>query len=122
ATRMAKSLEGVLPVGLIQRGDHGHHGHRWRAESALLASPSMDRVLPTSSCLSLTDHALVTTAVRLRDDRLVCRLYESHGERRAVALQAEGLVQVGLHALGGVRIEQLGPFQIGTLTFLPIAA
>lgn len=68
--------------------------------------------------LNMTDPAIVTTAVRMQDNTVLCRIYETEGRGSAVPAEVHGLRRHTLSSLAGDAIDHLRPFGIGTLSLV----
>ena len=73
--------------------------------------------LPASmDLLKLADSEMATTTVQVQDDQIKCRLYSVHETSAEVKMEANELSRPVLRSLDGEEIQQLKPFQIGTVT------
>jgi hypothetical protein len=76
--------------------------------------------LPASAeVLTLTDLAIASTAVKVEDSEIICRVYAATEKAVLVDARMHGLQSVGLRSLSGERITHLEPFQIGQLALEP---
>jgi len=69
--------------------------------------------------LTLTDPAVVSTAVKVKDSEIICRVYAATEQIVPVETRMNGLQSIGLRSLRGGRITHLKAFQIGELVLQP---
>ncbi len=72
---------------------------------------------PKMDILRLAGEDLTATAVTAADGQVTCRFYSFGQEKKAVTVETDRLKRVGLATLAGDPIDEIGPFQIGTLSF-----
>ncbi len=69
--------------------------------------------------LQLVDAELAATAVKVEHSRAVCRFYSYSQNAKSIQVKTHHLKTVSIASLAGEPIDQINPFQIGTMTFQP---
>lgn len=74
---------------------------------------------PSKDVLLLRSQDVVSTAVKVEDSKIVCRVYSVGKKAAPVRARARDMQLVGLRTLNGEAVTNLKPFQIGQLTLQP---
>ncbi len=86
---------------------------------AYAAERHTGKLPPELDVLLVATDELAATAVNVTDNQVTCRFYSYSQKTKAAAVKTDHLKPVGMTSLAGDPIDQVGSFQIGTLTLKP---